>query len=304
MNYGGRASRTQPGGTRGPVTVFSKASRLRLLRFLAACQEPPRAMVTLTYPKDYPSAADSKEDLRRFGRCLHRAAGGLGEATGFLWRLELQRRGAPHFHVLLWHTPGLAWPKLRTGRRVGWRSALAKYDAAVLTKREDSVSARSPVVAMISCLSAIWYNSRRGSGMAGLTNGVDVRLVRNPRQATAYVSKYMAKPTADDGSSPASADASRVGRHWGYSGDRGLLRQEPLAFWLPNGEYTLREVSEILADHLGCEWWRGSNESGESYFTAFCDGSAGATALGRMGVYSPTSQAAGSHRLDEGSEDS
>jgi hypothetical protein len=58
-------------------------------------------MVTLTYPGDWlavaPDGQAAKKHLRAFLERWHRR---WGERLTGVWKLEFQRRGAPHFHVL------------------------------------------------------------------------------------------------------------------------------------------------------------------------------------------------------------
>jgi hypothetical protein len=97
------------GGKRGKAT-FSKASRRRLMRLLATL---PRDMVpvfvTLTYPGEYTQDSHQwKRDLDRFAKRFVRAFPG----AFFVWRLEFQRRGAPHYHLMVYgadYTQLLQW---------------------------------------------------------------------------------------------------------------------------------------------------------------------------------------------------
>lgn len=101
------------GGRRGRVTVFSRASRRRLLRriravdFRQAGQEDHVVyFVSPTYPFEFPSAAASKCHLEAFIKRVGRQFPG---AFG-VWKIEPQQRGAPHYHLLLavpkWHLGG------------------------------------------------------------------------------------------------------------------------------------------------------------------------------------------------------
>ena len=89
------------GGLRGSVSSFSLASRRRLFRRAAACDwlvlGPSNLFVTLTYPVGFPATAVAKSHLRRFRLAWFRR---FGSAVG-MWKLEYQRRGAPHFHLAL-----------------------------------------------------------------------------------------------------------------------------------------------------------------------------------------------------------
>lgn len=119
-----RRRRRQP-AKRGTVQGFSHASRRRLRRLLATVRwaELGQAhFLTLTFhrvPDDW---------HRRFAVWLHARR---RDGARYLWRVELQQRGAPHWHVILW-APAAAldrarehWHELaalgsRAHRRHGW----------------------------------------------------------------------------------------------------------------------------------------------------------------------------------------
>lgn len=64
--------------------------------------------VTLTYPNEWPGDwAVWKDDLRRMLQKIERAC----PECSIIWRLELQKRGAPHYHLLILGTTWLdeAW---------------------------------------------------------------------------------------------------------------------------------------------------------------------------------------------------
>jgi hypothetical protein len=84
---------------RGDVTEFSYKSRMRLAFIAANTDVIFDAMITLTYPKKYPSdGAAVKYHFKRLLQQVKRHAEG---PISYLWFIEFQRRGAPHFHVLL-----------------------------------------------------------------------------------------------------------------------------------------------------------------------------------------------------------
>lgn len=90
---------------RGKIKKFTDGSRRRLLRVVNSIDrskfDPKRViMVTLTYPKSYPSARASKKHLDTFLKRLERAYGRMA----IIWKLEPQKRGAPHYHLLLFLT--------------------------------------------------------------------------------------------------------------------------------------------------------------------------------------------------------
>ena len=85
--------------TRGVIQGISRDSRTRLIRFLATINRPdPAWFVTLTY-------RDWIEDFQIWKGHLHRflmAVKKRYSCVAGVWRLEFQKRGAPHFHLILW----------------------------------------------------------------------------------------------------------------------------------------------------------------------------------------------------------
>lgn len=87
-----------PDCKRGSVDYWSSKSRRRLAFVASNTEVTFAAMITLTYPKRYVSDGRTvKRHLRTFLQWLRDTVSGLE----YLWFLEFQRRGAPHFHILL-----------------------------------------------------------------------------------------------------------------------------------------------------------------------------------------------------------
>ena len=90
------------GGARGGITKFSRASQRGLMRKMASVDREKSGLplfITLTYAKIYPeNLKDSKRDLKIFFQRMIRT---FPDACG-IWKLEPQKRGAPHYHLLVW----------------------------------------------------------------------------------------------------------------------------------------------------------------------------------------------------------
>lgn len=88
-------------GPRGVITGFSAESRKRMIETCAQVDlEGLQALfLTLTFPDMAPSPAAAHRPLENFWRAFYRQAPG----SSALWRMELQKRGAPHFHLLIFH---------------------------------------------------------------------------------------------------------------------------------------------------------------------------------------------------------
>lgn len=83
---------------KGDIMEFTESSR-KELAFVASNTEVVFTwMVTLTYPGDYET--DGKEVKRHLNRFLSWARG-FQPGIQYLWFLEFQSRGAPHFHILI-----------------------------------------------------------------------------------------------------------------------------------------------------------------------------------------------------------
>jgi len=112
--------------------------------------------VTLTYPHEYPEDPEvCKNHLKALRRRLQRE---FGEFAGF-WRMGIQKRGAWHFHLLLF-----------VGLSIGLIDELRRF------------------------ISASWYEVTGKVSEGHLHAGTRVVAVKKWKQATSYVERYMAKP--------------------------------------------------------------------------------------------------------------
>ena len=95
--------------SRQAITQWSKKSRLNMLKtlftldfsVLFADEKRTPVMITLTYPGDWESVAPNGEATKRhLSMFRKRYLRAYGEALNGVWKLEFQRRGAPHIHIL------------------------------------------------------------------------------------------------------------------------------------------------------------------------------------------------------------
>jgi len=87
------------GGDRGSITEFSYQSRQRLAFVAANTPIRFRTMLTLTYPAEWETDGEKvKAHFRAFREWIARD---IGSRPEYLWFLEFQERGAPHFHLLV-----------------------------------------------------------------------------------------------------------------------------------------------------------------------------------------------------------
>ena len=103
-----------PCATGGVITEWSRKSRSAMRRTFAELDYSPLveagrvpAMVTLTYPGDWeivaPDGARVKRHMVLWRKRFQRE---YVEQARYIWKLEFQRRGAPHIH--LWMTPPMS----------------------------------------------------------------------------------------------------------------------------------------------------------------------------------------------------
>jgi len=96
-NFGKRRG----GGQRGKVDPgFSPQSRKRLFDLLNTLNEHAMRkalFVTLTYKRDYVKPKEVKSNLKSFIQSIRRNY----PLHSGIWKLEFQRRGSPHFHIIV-----------------------------------------------------------------------------------------------------------------------------------------------------------------------------------------------------------
>lgn len=98
----------------GVITEWSRKSRSSMCRTFAELDYSPLvesgripAMITLTYPGDWEVvAADGASVKRHMVLWRKRFQREYGEPARYIWKLEFQRRGAPHIH--LWMAPPIS----------------------------------------------------------------------------------------------------------------------------------------------------------------------------------------------------
>jgi hypothetical protein len=144
---------------RGKIAGFSWRSRIRMQREIAKVLNVAiPSFVTLTYPKDFPNMAEVFK--RDFDSFIKRLARKFPNVAG-IWKLEPQKRGAPHFHLLVW---GADIAELREFVPEAWYEVVGSCDPNHLA----------------------WHKGELG-------NEHCVRAVESLSHARAYASKYMGK---------------------------------------------------------------------------------------------------------------
>lgn len=101
-------------GRRGNVTTFSRASRKRLLDLFNSLDVKlarRATLITLT-TREVLTPREFKRDFRALVERIRRRFSDRSDMSG-VWRLEYQRRGAPHVHLIMFNMPYLQFSELR-----------------------------------------------------------------------------------------------------------------------------------------------------------------------------------------------
>jgi hypothetical protein len=162
---------------RGPISKFSKKSRFRLFETLAMINfdfPVKPVFVSLTYHHGHRLIVDdNKTHLHHFLVSLRR----YDPNIQYIWRIELQKRGAPHFHLII-------FPSFQ----------------AVVYNEDD----------LFFVISSLWHDIADPKSRAHKEYGCKSTTINNYRSACAYVSKYLAKV-------PNGMEDVIQGKHWGCS---------------------------------------------------------------------------------------
>lgn len=166
-----------PTRRRSKISGFSKRSRFRLFTTLAKIKNHLKNkpfFVTLTYHFGFKTVdKTTKDDLHRFLVSLR----DFDPSVEFIWRIDLQKRSAPHYHLLIFPS---------TNKKIPDRG---KY---------------------LIRISSLWHSIADPNSKVHQEYGCKVVEIDSYRKACAYMSKYIAKL-------PAGAVDIIQGKHWGNS---------------------------------------------------------------------------------------
>lgn len=131
-------------GKRGQIMEFSEESRKRLAFVASNTDVSFQSMITLTYPADFPTSGRKvKAHLQGFLLWLRNQFGGVE----YLWFLEFQKRGAPHFHILLDKQPAhisSTWPRFQAAVATTWYEIVGSGDRKHMLAGTRSERLRTP----------------------------------------------------------------------------------------------------------------------------------------------------------------
>ena len=152
-----RQGRLHPGNRgeapeRGVITMLSRKSRQRLAFIANNTRVVFHTMVTLTYPREYPSDGKKvKAHLNTFLTWCRRRF----DRPSYIWFLEFQRRGAPHIHLVFdWSLPQTIAEKKEAYQEIAqkWYSIVKSGDKRHLAAGTRTERIRKPDGAARYCL--------------------------------------------------------------------------------------------------------------------------------------------------------
>ncbi len=93
--YVSEEERLKRAAKRSKIVKFSKRSARRLRHVIRNSEDKWKTFITLTYPAEFPcNGRETKEHLNAFLQFLRR------KGIKYVWVLEFQERGAPHYHII------------------------------------------------------------------------------------------------------------------------------------------------------------------------------------------------------------
>lgn len=191
------------------ISRFSERSRYRLIRKMKQLNPELRKeqgvqkkykfplpyFITLTYHANYADYATSKKHLNAFLQRFRRID---SKKFAYVWKMELQERGAIHYH-LAFYAPECLFP-------AGYKTKKQRLEYVRMR-----ISAAWNEVSRQSENFEFWQHKTKAiCGNASLYAGTNVRTVRNYNEFLGYVSKYLSKESEP----PADAE---TGRWWASS---------------------------------------------------------------------------------------
>jgi hypothetical protein len=147
------------GGPRGAIKGFSQDARFRLLCAIAKIRRDAELpnFITLTYPAKFPNVERAKHDLNVFQWRMERKF----PQAGWIWKLEPQARGAPHYHLLLW---GVETSELFTWVVENWYGIAGDGDLNHKYFHLGLLHDSKPCVTKVNSFRGVWFYAAKYIG--------------------------------------------------------------------------------------------------------------------------------------------
>jgi hypothetical protein len=195
---------------RKEIQGFSRQSRKRFMDHLAKTRKETKPyLITLTYPQIYPTDPDIyKAHFHKFVKRSERRFGTLG---GY-WKLEFQKRGAPHYHLIVW----LELKDILINEYNPWL-------------QENLILQQSIALNVLKhWVSQAWFECVQSNDSKHLVAGTRVETVRDNKDIMAYAAKYIGKLE----------QGIKGVRYWGYFGKKCIPYGMAHIIHLPTHEAT------------------------------------------------------------------
>jgi len=194
------------GAKRGKATKISRKSLENLNFLMQNTHTQFHSIITLTVPEDYPTDGKAfKKMLNAFLTWLRREF----DKPSYVWIIEFQKRGAPHYHILtsvnLADYEGGLEPMKRGGYRRRAHNYMTNHDLHYDASLEwNNILFENK-----------YWNPKEQDREKGLRAGVEWEAIRKQDGAARYISMYACKPHQKQ----IPPDYQNIGRAWGASRD-------------------------------------------------------------------------------------
>jgi hypothetical protein len=221
---------------RGAIVGYSRRAGRRLKDLVASVNQSKAGLplfVTLTYPGRWAAEPERwKRDLDAFAKRLVRRVPG----ASFIWRLEFQRRGAPHYHLLVFGVSVLHRRWLSTT----WADIVTDLTPA------ETLRALGDGGAALSAEHDMYCKH--------LAAGTQVQRVRSWRGVASYAAKGMAHELGKGDQAVATLE---VGRWWGVVNRHALPVDIEVVVIALDVFWRLRRLLRRLGGRPGSGRWQG-----------------------------------------------
>jgi hypothetical protein len=230
-----QVSYEEHGKTRGNISTFSFKSRRRLMVYMASIDLESAGLptfLTLTYPGTWHRDPELwKRQLKAFNAALFRK---WPNAWG-VWRLEFQKRGAPHFHLLLWDGPTV---EAVQAKRPNGKMCMIAIPGSRSRKNRK----------VFEWTSESWFRVVDSRDEKHRHAGTRIEPVMSVNGVMSYSAKYLAKPTEEQ----AETFEGGTGRHWGRIGeDRWKIQEYSVDLTGPEALKMRRVMRKFIESKTG-----------------------------------------------------
>ena len=223
--------REQKRKNRGKISGFSKRSRFRLFQLLSMIRnnlDTPPLFVTLTYHHGHENdPRPTKSHLHNFLVQLRN----YDPDVQYIWRIELQKRGAPHYHMII-------FPSCRNTK------CTTEY--------------------YFSQIRFLWHSIGDPKSRKHEQYGCLIKTVRNYREACNYMSKYIAKPLIEE-------NEDVEGKHWGNSRNLPIKLRRRYGGWDKESAIIIHKLLNWMRDNGKEKYANEKYINEYSNFTVFID---------------------------------